>query len=83
MRGTDQMNRRAWAVRILAIGLAGSVAGCAADAARICESTGGSYTSGTCSRWGPAQQAAEDACDRSGGVYQGGSETCEFGMGGP
>jgi hypothetical protein len=77
------MNRRAWAVRILAIGLAGSVAGCAADAARICESTGGSYTSGTCSRWGPAQQAAEDACERSGGVYQGGSETCEFGMGGP
>src|SRR5262245_6577565 len=70
-------------VGILAVGLAGSAAGCGGDAARICMATGGSYTGGTCSRSGPDQQAAEKACDARGGVYQGGSGTCELGMGGP
>jgi len=59
------------------------MAGCAADAARICAASGGSYAGGTCSRWGPEQQAAEEACQSGGGVYQGGTGTCEFGMGGP
>ena len=49
----------------------------------LCEAAGGTYTAGTCSRWGPAQQAAQDVCETSGGVYLAGQEQCAFGMGGP
>jgi hypothetical protein len=70
-------------------GLAGmvlSLTGCAGSgwlsATALCEAAGGTYTGGTCSGWGPAQQAAEEMCDASGGVYLAGQERCEFGMGG-
>ena len=59
------------------------LAGCAQDAAAICSGAGGTYLGGTCSRWGPRQQAAQDACERSGGVYLRGDERCAFGEGGP
>ena len=70
--------------------LAGTVlllAGCGGsgrlNGTALCEAAGGTYTGGTCSRWGPAQQAAEKMCDASGGVYLAGQEQCAFGMGGP
>lgn len=37
----------------------------------------------TCIRWSPGQQAAHDGCEANGGVFLGGEDTCEFGMGGP
>ena len=68
-------------------GIALSLAGCAGSGwlsgTAICEAAGGTYTGGTCSRWGPAQQAAQDWCETSGGVYLAGQEQCAFGMGGP
>jgi hypothetical protein len=70
-------------VGILAIGLAGSAAGCGLDVTTICKAAGGAYAGGACIRWSPSQQAAQEACETSGGVYQGGLDTCEFGMGGP
>ncbi len=62
------------------------LAGCAGRAwlsgTALCEAPGGTYTGGTCSRWGPAQQAAQEMCETSGGVYLVGTEACAFGMGG-
>ncbi len=58
-------------------------AGCAQDAAAICASAGGTYVGGTCSRWTPRRQAAEDFCESQGGVYLTGDERCAFGEGGP
>jgi hypothetical protein len=70
-------------VSIFAVGLAGGAAGCALDGIAMCEGAGGTYAGGTCSRWSPGQQAAQDACEGNGGVYLRGGDTCEFGMGGP
>jgi hypothetical protein len=68
-------------------GIGLSLAGCAGSGwlsgTAICEAAGGTYTGGTCSRWGPAQQAAQEMCETSGGVYLAGQEQCAFGMGGP
>ena len=69
-------------------GIVLSLAGCAGSGGRLsgtalCEAAGGTYTGGTCSRWGPAQQAAQEMCETSGGVYLAGQEQCAFGMGGP
>jgi hypothetical protein len=78
------MNRhRALMVGIFAIALAGGAAGCALRGTALGEAAGGTYAGGTCIRWSPDQQAAQDACETSGGVYLGGQDTCEFGMGGP
>jgi len=78
------MNRNgALMVGMLAAGLAGSAAGCSLDVTTLCEAAGGSYAGGTCIRWSPRQQAAQDGCEANGGVYQGGLDTCEFGLGGP
>jgi hypothetical protein len=60
-----------------------SLGGCAQDAAAICSGAGGTYVGGTCSRWSPRQQAAQDACETSGGVYLRGDERCALGEGGP
>ncbi len=68
---------------ILAVGLAVGPAACAVDVTAICQSAGGTYADGTCSRWGPGHQAAAEACEASGGVYLSGQDRCEFGMGGP
>jgi len=64
-------------------GLTIGTAGCALDATSLCAGAGGAYTAGACTRWSPGQQAAQDGCEASGGVYLGGNDTCEFGMGGP
>ena len=60
-----------------------SAAGCAVDVAAICKAAGGTYAGGTCTQWGPSQQAARDRCSASGGVYLVGSNTCVLGSGGP
>lgn len=73
----------ALAAGIVAAGLAGGLAGCGLDVTAVCTAAGGTYTGGACIRWSPGQQAAQDACEANGGVYQGGTGTCEFGMGGP
>ena len=69
-------------------GIVLSLAGCAGSGGRLsgtalCEAAGGTYTGGTCSRWGPAQQAAQEMCETSGGVKLAGQERCEFGIGAP
>jgi hypothetical protein len=68
-------------------GIVLSLAGCAGSgwlsATALCEAAEGTYTGGTCTRWGPAQQADQEMCERSGGVYLAGQERCAFGMGGP
>jgi hypothetical protein len=74
-------------MRLVTAVLAGvvlSLAGCAGSGwgTALCEAAGGTYTGGTCSRWGPSQQAAQETCDASGGVYLAGQEECAFGMGG-
>lgn len=68
---------------VVAVGLAGGVAGCTLDATALCEAAGGTYVAATCIRWSPGRQAAQDGCEANGGVYLGGQDTCEFGMGGP
>jgi hypothetical protein len=75
--------RRELTLVSIAVGLAGGAAGCAFDSARICQAGGGTYTGGTCIRWSPGQQAAQDACESHGGVYLGDQGRCEFGLGGP
>lgn len=60
-----------------------SAAGCAFDVAATCKASGGTYAGGTCTQWGPSQQAARDSCKASGGVYLVGSDTCVLGSGGP
>lgn len=63
-------------------GIVLSLAGCGLSGTALCEAAGGTYTGDTCSRWGPAQQAAQEMCETSGGVYLTGTEECAFGMGG-
>jgi hypothetical protein len=60
-----------------------ALAGCAGGAVSLCESAGGTYAGGTCSGWGPRQDAEQRMCDMSGGVYLAGQGECAFGMGGP
>lgn len=67
---------------LVAVGLAGTTASCALDAATLCAAAGGAYTDRTCIRWSPGLQAAQDACAAVGGVYLGGQDTCAFGAGG-
>jgi len=70
-------------VGALAVGLFSLAAGCTLDTAAICKSSGGTQTGGTCTQYGPGQQAARDQCRASGGIYLVGSETCVLGSGGP
>jgi hypothetical protein len=70
-------------VAALTVGLSIGAAGCAVDTAAICKSSGGTQIGGTCSQYGPRQQAARDDCRASGGVYMVGSDTCVLGSGGP
>lgn len=65
---------------VLVLGLAGGAAGCA-NAATICAAAGGRYTGDTCTR--PGQQAAQETCERVGGVFLEGEGRCAFGEGGP
>jgi hypothetical protein len=74
--------RRATSVT-LAIAVLLSAAGCGSNASAICAGAGGTYVGGTCSRWGPRQQEAEQMCESRGGVYLRGEESCAFGEGGP
>ena len=64
-------------------GLAGGAVGCTLDATALCGAAGGTYVAATCIRWSPGQQASHDRCETNGGVYLGGEDTCEFGMGRP
>jgi hypothetical protein len=68
---------------LFAVALAGGAAGCALDVTAMCERAGGTYAGGTCTRWSPGQQAAQDACEGNGGVYLRGQDSCELGAGGP
>ena len=63
--------------------LAGCAGGGGLSGTALCEAAGGAYTEGTCTRWGPGQQAAQEMCQTSGGVYLAGQDQCAFGMGGP
>ena len=67
-------------------GIVLSLAGCAGSGrlsgTALCAAAGGTYTGSTCSRWSRAQQAAQEMCETSGGVYLAGTEECAFGMGG-
>jgi hypothetical protein len=69
--------------RILAWALgAMTFAVCAcASAGAICEGSGGTYAGGTCTRWGPAQEAEQKECQTRGGAYLTGSRVCAFGEG--
>lgn len=67
----------------LAVGLSIGAAGCALDATGICRASGGTEAGGTCTQWGPSQQAAREGCRASGGIYLVGSDTCVLGGGGP
>lgn len=68
---------------IVALGLSSGAAGCAADTAAICKASGGTQVGGTCSQFGPRQQAAKEYCNANGGVYFVGSDACILGSGGP
>jgi len=68
---------------VFAVGLTGSAAGCALNLTATCEASGGTYAGGTCSGWGPRQQAAKEACEANGAVYLWGADTCVLGSGGP
>lgn len=70
-------------VYALAVGLSSGAAGCAADTAAICRASGGTPSGGTCSQYGPREQAARDRCRAAGGVYFVGSDACILGSGGP
>ena len=75
--------KRVLMVGALAVGLWSGVGGCALDAAAICKASGGTQAGGTCTQFGPRQQAARESCKASGGVYLVGSDTCVLGSGGP
>jgi hypothetical protein len=75
--------KRVLMVGTFAVALMSSVAGCAGDVAAICKAAGGTYAGGTCTQWGPSQQAARDGCAASGGVYWVGNNICVLGSGGP
>ena len=70
-------------VGALAVGLSAGTAGCAFDAAATCRASGGTPAGGTCTQYGPSQQAAREACKANSGVYLVGSGTCVLGSGGP
>jgi hypothetical protein len=74
---------RAICLSLAALLTTSSAAGCAVDVAATCKAAGGTYAGGTCTQWGPSQQAAREGCSASGGVYLGGSNTCVLGSGGP
>src|SRR5262245_42441756 len=60
------------------------ISGCAgAGGAAMCEAAGGTYASGTCSRWNAELEAAKQRCETRGGVFLAGQDRCAFGMGGP
>ena len=65
---------------LLAIAVVLPVTGCAG--ASICAAAGGTYADGTCTRWSAGQEAAEQWCQRHGGVYLRGQDDCQFGAGG-
>jgi hypothetical protein len=70
-------------VGMFAVALTSSAAGCGLNVTAICESAGGTYAGGTCTRWGPSQQAARERCGTYGGVYLVGEGICVLGSGGP
>ena len=74
---------RAICLSLAALLTTSSAAGCAVDVAAICKAAGSTYAGGTCTQWGPSQQAARDRCSASGGVYFVDSNACILGSGGP
>ena len=75
---------RAICLSLAALLTTSSAAGCAVDVAATCKASGGTYTvEGTCTQYGPSQQAARDRCSASGGVYFVDSNACILGSGGP
>jgi hypothetical protein len=74
---------RAICLSLAALLTTSSATGCAVDFAATCRAAGGTDAGGTCTQWGPSQQAARDRCSASGGVYLVGSNACVLGSGGP
>jgi len=74
---------RAGCLSLAALLAMSGAAGCAVDVTATCKASGGTYAGGTCTQWGPSQQAARDSCKARGGVYLVGSDTCVLGSGGP
>jgi hypothetical protein len=70
---------RASCLSLAALLTTSGAAGCAVDVAAICKVSGGTYAGGTCTQWGPREQAARDSCKASGGVYLVGRDTCVLG----
>jgi hypothetical protein len=54
---------------------------CSAGGPAICESAGGTYAAGVCTRAG--DEAAQQQCQARGGVYLRGQDVCAVGAGGP
>ena len=59
---------RAICLSLAALLTTSGATGCAVDVAEICKVSAGTYAGGTCTQWGPSQQAARDSCKASGGV---------------
>ena len=74
---------RAICLSLAVLLITSSAAGWAGDVAATCRAAGGTYVGGTCTQYGPSQQAARDRCSASGGVYLVGSDACVLGSGGP
>jgi hypothetical protein len=57
-----------------------SPSGCA-GAGAICEASGGTFTTGTCTLSSPERQATKEWCETHGAVYLTGANVCAFGEG--
>ena len=67
---------------LLAVAVLLSLAACSSGQG-LCESAGGTYEAGACTRSSAGQQAAEQRCQVGGGVYLRGQDVCAVGAGGP
>jgi hypothetical protein len=70
--------RRALTATIVALALALSAC---AGAGAICETSGGTFTAGTCTLSSPERLATKEWCETHGAVYLAGANICAFGEG--
>ena len=79
----EAKGRKIWPARFVTTMLVAvilALSACASTGA-ICEASGGTYVSGTCTRSGPGQEAAKEWCQSHGGAYLTGPNVCAFGEG--
>jgi len=75
--------RKVWPARFVTTMLGAvllALSACAGTGA-ICEASGGTYVSGTCTRSSPDQEAARAWCETHGGAFLKGPNVCAFGEG--